>query len=37
MLLADLPSNLPVLFLATAKVSQAELEEQIANIFGASM
>ena len=34
MLLADLPPNLPVLFLATAKVPQAELEEQVASIFG---
>ena len=37
MLLADLPPNLPVLFLATAKVPQAELEEQVASIFGSSM
>ena len=37
MLLADLPPNLPVLFLATAKVPQTELEEQVASIFGSSM
>ncbi|KAH7284708.1 hypothetical protein KP509_34G067200 [Ceratopteris richardii] len=37
MLLADLPSNLPVLFLATAKLTQVELEEQVASVFGSSI
>ena len=37
MLLAELPSNLPVLFLATAKVPQDELDEQVASLFGSSM
>ena len=37
MLLAELPSNLPVLFLATAKVPQDELDEQVARLFGSSM
>lgn len=37
MLLAELPSNLPVLFLATAKVPQGELDEQVASLFGSSM
>lgn len=37
MLLAEFPSNLPVLFLATAKVPQAEVEEQVASVFGTSI
>ena len=37
MLLAELPSNLPVLFLATAKVPQDELDEQVTSLFGSSM
>lgn len=37
MLLAEFPSNLPVLFLATTKAPQAELEEQVASIFGSSI
>ncbi|MCO5614648.1 hypothetical protein L7F22_068932 [Adiantum nelumboides] len=37
MLLAEFPSNLPVLFLATAKIPQTEFEDQVANVFGSSL
>lgn len=37
MLLAEFPSNLPVLFLASVKIPRAEVDEQVANIFGSSI